>query len=107
MIQAITESTFYAYISTEDNRIDTGVPTAQIRHLVKFINDMDGSVHYAYGAVEIINKRYTKLTFKYVAAPAVPDLWLGETRLIPSGYYKYEVYEVSWQGTVFTFLWRL
>tara|TARA_R110000764_G_scaffold41840_8_gene94206 strand:+ start:593 stop:1084 length:492 start_codon:yes stop_codon:yes gene_type:complete len=99
MIQAITESTFYAYISTEDNRIDTGVPSAQIRHLVKFINDMDGSIQYAYGATETINNRYTKLTFNYVAAPALPDRWLGQTRLIPSGYYKYEVYEVSWQGT--------
>jgi|TARA_R110001583_G_scaffold1662_3_gene12911 hypothetical protein len=102
MIQAITESTFEAYISTEDNRIDTGVPSAQIRHLVKFINDMDGSVQYAYGATETINNRYTEMTFTYVAAPAAPDRWLGQTRLIPSGSYKYEVYEVSWQAAPVT-----
>ena len=97
MIQATTESTFYAYLSTEDNRIDTSVASTQIRHLVKFINDMDGSVQYAYGSVETIYNRYTKLTFLY---NLVPDIYAGKTKLIPSGYYKYEVYEVSWIGAV-------
>ena len=97
MIQAITESTFYAYLSTEDNRINTSVASTQIRHLVKFINDMDGSVQYAYGAAETIYDRYTKLTFNYNVAA---DVYAGDTKLIPSGYYKYEVYEVSWTGTV-------
>ena len=97
MIQATTESTFYAYLSTEDNRIDTSVASTQIRHLVKFINDMDGSVQYAYGSVETIYNRYTKLTFLY---NLVPDIYDGKTKLIPSGYYKYEVYEVSWIGAV-------
>ena len=97
MIQATTESTFYAYLSTEDNRIDTSVASTQIRHLVKFINDMDGSVQYAYGSAETIYNRYTKLTFLY---NATPNIYEGKTKLIPSGYYKYEVYEVSWTGTV-------
>ena len=97
MIQATTESTFYAYLSTEDNRIDTSVASTQIRHLVKFINDMDGSVQYAYGSAETIYNRYTKLTFLY---NATPNLYEGKTKLIPSGYYKYEVYEVSWIGAV-------
>jgi hypothetical protein len=93
MIQATTESTFYAYLSTEDNRIDTTVASTQIRHLVKFINDMDGSVQYAYGSAETIYDRYTKLTFLY---NATANIYEGKTKLIPSGYYKYEVYEVSW-----------
>tara|TARA_R110000824_G_scaffold248559_1_gene437603 strand:+ start:392 stop:871 length:480 start_codon:yes stop_codon:yes gene_type:complete len=97
MIQAITESTFYAYLSTEDNRIDTTVASTQIRHLVKFINDMDGSVQYAYGSAELIYNRYTKLTFLY---NTTPNLYEGKTKLIPSGHYKYEVYEVSWIGAV-------
>ena len=97
MIQATTESTFYAYLSTEDNRIDTSVASTQIRHLVKFINDMDGSVQYAYGSAETIYNRYTKLTFLY---NLVADIYDGKTKLIPSGYYKYEVYEVSWIGAV-------
>ena len=97
MIQATTESTFYAYLSTEDNRIDTSVASTQIRHLVKFINDMDGSVQYAYGSAETIYNRYTKLTFLY---NATANIYEGKTKLIPSGYYKYEVYEVSWIGAV-------
>jgi|21_taG_2_1085346.scaffolds.fasta_scaffold03907_4 hypothetical protein len=97
MIQATTESTFRVYISTEDNRINTSVASSQIRHLFKFINDMDGSVQYAYGVEEDIYNRYTGLTFDYNADPVV---YSGTTKLIPAGYWKYEVYEVSWAGTV-------
>lgn len=97
MIQATTESTFYAYLSTEDNRIDTTVASTQIRHLVKFINDMDGSVQYAYAVLETIYNRFSSLKFHY---NATPNLYEGKTKLIPSGYYKYEVYEVSWIGAV-------
>jgi|TARA_R110000824_G_scaffold370734_1_gene560406 hypothetical protein len=100
MIQAITESSFSAYINTEANRIDTSVASTQIRHLMKFTNDLDGAVFYAYGATENIYNRYTKFTFTYVVAPAVPDIYLGQTRLLPSGYYKYEAWEVSWTGVV-------
>ena len=28
------------------------------------------------------------------------ELYTGATKLIPAGYYKYEVYEVSWSGAV-------
>ena len=97
MIQATTESTFYAYLSTEDNRIDTSVASTQIRHLVKFINDMDGSVQYAYAVLETIYNRYSQLKFHY---NTTTDIYLGRTKLIPSGSYKYEVYEVSWIGAV-------
>ena len=58
---------------------------------------MDGSVQYAYGSAETIYERYTKFTFLYNVTPNVYD---GKTKLIPSGYYKYEVYEVAWTGTV-------
>lgn len=97
MIQAITESSFTAYISTEDNRIDTSVAKTQIRYLFKFINDMDGSVQYSYGGLSAFENRYIEATFTYNASP---DLYAGQTKLIPSGHYKYEVYEVSWIGTV-------
>jgi hypothetical protein len=97
MIQAITQTSFEAYISTEDNRIDTSVATTQIRYLVKFINDMDGAVQYSYGVIGGLFDRYTQLDFTYNASP---DLYAGQTKLIPSGHYKYEVYEVSWIGTV-------
>jgi len=97
MIQATTETAFNAYIQTEDNRINTAVAKTQIRHLMKFTNDMDKSVQYAYGAVETINNRYTEIRFLY---NTTPDVFTGKTKLIPSGYYKYECYEVSWVDAV-------
>jgi len=38
------------------------------------------------------------MTFTYEAT--TPSEFLGEVNLLPSGYWKYEVYEVSWIGTV-------
>ena len=99
MIQAYTESDFKAYLSTEDNRINTSVAKTQIRHLVKLINDMDGSIDYVYPA-ETINNRFTEMTFTYEADALTVDMYLGEVHLLPAGYWKYEVYEVSWIGTV-------
>tara|TARA_R110001583_G_scaffold22461_1_gene84286 strand:+ start:4966 stop:5442 length:477 start_codon:yes stop_codon:yes gene_type:complete len=96
MIQAIRETNFTAYIETEASRIDTSVPSTKIRHLVKFINDMDGKVFYVYAALEVINDRYTKLDFEYNATPDV----YTTVNLIPAGFFKYELYEVSWSGAV-------
>ena len=97
MIQAITETDIKIYVQTEDNRIDTSVASTQIRHLVKFTNDLDKSVHYAYGATETIKDRFTSISINY---NVVPDMYVGRTKLFPAGYWKYEVYEVSWTGTV-------
>ena len=97
MIQAIRETNFIAYINTEANRIDTSVTSAHIRHLAKFINDLDGSVFYAYAKIETIHNRYTKIEFAY---NVIPDLFAGKIDLIPAGYFKYELYEVSWIGAV-------
>ena len=97
MIQAITETSFDIYVQTEDNRIDTSVASTQIRHLIKFTNDLDKSVHYAYGFTETIKDRFTSISINYNVAP---DMYVGQTKLFPAGYWKYEVYEVSWVGTV-------
>ena len=97
MIQAITETGFAAYINTEANRIDTSVASTQIRHLLKFTNDLDGAEFYAYAVIETITNRYTSLSFSY---NTTPNIYAGLTKLLPSGYYKYEAYEVSWIGTV-------
>ena len=97
MIQAITETDIKIYVQTEDNRIDTSVASTQIRHLVKFTNDLDKSVYYAYGNTEIIKDRYTNINISY---GTTPDIYTGVIKLFPAGYYKYEVYEVSWIGTV-------
>ncbi len=97
MIQAITETNIGTAIQTEDNRINTAVASTQIRHLFKFTNDMDKSVVYSYGATETIYNRYTKFTFLY---NATPNIYEGKIKFLPAGYWKYEVYEVSWVGTV-------
>jgi len=96
MIQAITETTFSANISTEDNRIDTSVGTSKLRFLFKITNDMDGAIHYVYPQVGGVNPRFTQLIFQYNVSP---DMYSHQVKLIPSGHYKYEVYEVSWIGT--------
>ena len=99
MIQAYTETDFKAYLSTEDNRINTSVAKTHIRFLVKLINDMDGSIDYVYPA-EVINNRFTEMTFTYEADADAVDMFAGEVHLLPAGYWKYEVYEVSWIGAV-------
>jgi hypothetical protein len=97
MIQAITETAFNFHIQTEDNRIDTSVASTQIRHLFKFTNDLDKSVHYAYPVSKTIYDRYTVGVFGYNAKP---NVYAGTVNLLPAGYWKYEVYEVSWEETV-------
>ena len=97
MIQAITGTSFSAYLQTEDNRIDTSVAKTQIRHLFKFTNDMDKSIVYAYTKNLNIENRYTYFSFLY---NATPDIYLGRVDFKPAGYWKYEVYEVSWTKAV-------
>jgi hypothetical protein len=95
MIQATRETNFDAYIETKANRI-AAVPSSRIRHLVKFINDLDEAVFYAYPLLSNIEPRYTLMPFVYNVSP---DMYRGKINLIPAGYFKYEVYEVSWIGT--------
>ena len=101
MIQATRETNFNVYIETEAKRIDTTVASTQIRHLMKFTNDLDGAVFYCYGRTENIYDRYTKLEFLF---NLVADRYVGRVHLIPAGYFKYEAYEVSWIGAVTTTL---
>ena len=97
MIQAITETPIIINVQTEDNRINTSVASTQIRHLVKFTNDLDKSVYYAYGNTELILNRYTNINISY---GTTPNIYTGVVKIFPAGYYKYEIYEVSWIGTV-------
>ena len=97
MIQSVRETAFNAWLSLEDSRINNSVALIQVRHLFKFINDMDKAVFYAYPVAETAFPRYTKCAFNY---NIVPNIYTGDTTLIPAGYFKYEVYEVSWTGTV-------
>ena len=92
MIQAIRETNFEGFIETRAKRIGNK-GDARTRHLVKFINDLDGAVFYAYPLLENIHNRYTQMPFIY---NSTPDVFIGRLDLKPAGYYKYEVYEVSW-----------
>ena len=96
MIQGFTETNINTNLSTEDNRINKTVAFTQIRFLVKLINDLDGSVDYCYPNVTIYN-RYTAMEFIYLSTP---DSFTGSINLLPAGHWKYEVYEVSWIGSV-------
>ena len=91
MIHATTNSSFHAYIQTQDVRIGTANDD-NTRYLFKFTNDMSGVVQYAYPEQTLYN-RYSKFSFTY---NATPDVFLGRVDLKPSGYWKYEVYEVTW-----------
>ena len=95
MIQ-LTYATAYSFnVTTEDVRIDTSVPRTQIRHLFKFTNDMDGGVKYAYGRSETIKDRYTNITLQHNTTENIVE---GKIDFLPNGYWKYEVYEVSFNG---------
>ena len=99
MIQGFTETGITTNISTEDNRIDTSVASTQIRFLIKFINDLDGSIAYSYPLLPTgIKPRFTNMVFVYKLLS--PDKFSGEINLLPAGHWKYEVYEVSWIGSV-------
>tara|TARA_R110002012_G_scaffold9675_1_gene44425 strand:+ start:1171 stop:1662 length:492 start_codon:yes stop_codon:yes gene_type:complete len=99
MIQLTYRDTTYTFnVTTEDVRIDTAVPSSQIRHLFKFTNDMSGGVKYAYGATETIYDRYTRISM-ISATGAGQNVFEGKIDFIPNGYWKYSVWEVSYNGT--------
>tara|TARA_R100001244_G_scaffold131694_1_gene105489 strand:+ start:611 stop:1762 length:1152 start_codon:yes stop_codon:yes gene_type:complete len=92
MLQAVYKGTYTFYVSTEDRRYNTDVPTSQIRYLFKFTNNMDGRVVYAYGQDQVVYDRYTKVTFSH---NTTEDVFLGRVNFVPNGYWNYKVYEVS------------
>ncbi len=115
MIQAKTKTDILftdGLVVTEDNRIyniysppasvsliGKLVPKTQIRHLFKFINQMDKSVQYAYNKGTITD-RYTSIQFDYEATLDSNSVYNGDTSFKIAGTYVYEVYEVAWNGTV-------
>jgi len=90
-------------VTTEEKRINTSVASSQIRLLFKFTNDMDKRVVYAYGQSQVHNdstrtyQRYTKVT---IGHNTTENVYTGEVNFKPFGYWKYQIYEVSWIGTV-------
>ena len=98
MIHATTGSNATFIVTTEEKRIDTGVPSSQIRYLFKLTNDMSENVVYAYGQGQGVNDRYTKVEI----ISDTSDVYLGKVKFSPSGYWTYEIFEVSWQDSTVT-----
>ena len=95
MIHATYGSTATFYTTTEEKRLDTAVPKAQIRYLFKFTNDLSGGVVYGYGQSQAVNDRYTSVQ---VLHNTTENVYEGKVDFKPTGYWTYEIYEVSWQG---------
>mgnify|MGYP003152780079 FL=1 len=91
------------YVTTEEKRIDTSVASSKIRLLFKFTNDMDKRVVYAYGQSTIhydairAYQRYTRLSIGHNTSE---NVFTGLVNFKPFGYWKYEIYEVSWIGSI-------
>ena len=103
MLHITYGSTGTFYVTTEEKRINTSVATSKIRLLFKFTNDMSKVVKYAYGQSLDHNdnirtyQRYTKAT---VSHNTTENVYTGAVNFKPFGFWKYEIYEVSWIGTV-------
>ena len=103
MLHITYGSTGTFYVTTEEKRINTSVAASQIRLLFKFTNDMDKRVVYAYGQALDHNdnvrtyQRYTRAT---IGHHTTENVFTGMVHFKPFGYWKYEIYEVSWIGSV-------
>ena len=92
MIQGKTQTDLDAYLQVLDNKIGDN-PQSMIAYLFKFTNDMSGDIVYVYPQKAEVWNRYGLFQFLY---NIVPDIFTGQIDLQPSGYYKYEVFQVDW-----------
>ena len=97
MITGAYSQSIDTYLSLEEKRIHTSVDASKVRYLFKFTNDMTGTVKYAYGAKGTTNERYVKNSFIHNTEE---DIYQGAINFKPFGFWKYEVYEVTWVNTV-------
>ena len=58
---------------------------------------MTAAVKYCYGHKDTTNDRYVTNTFAHNTSE---DLYTSKINFKPFGFWKYEVYEVTWIGTV-------
>jgi hypothetical protein len=100
MIQAVYGSTVQCYTTTEEYRINTAVTTAKLRYLCKLTSEMSKAVKYVYGLTQAVYDRYTYFTWNHTTtADSAANTLVGNVNLVPNGYWKYEIYEVSWVGS--------
>ena len=97
MITGVYGSTISSYLTLEEKRIHTDVDASKVRYLFKFTNDLTKTVKYSYGRKISTNDRYIKNDFLHNTTDSVLDFTIN---FKPYGFWKYEVYEVTWIGTV-------
>ena len=97
MITGVYGQSIRAFLTLEEKRINTTVDASKIRYLFKFTNDLTKTVKYCYGNKTTTNDRYVKNTFSH---NTTENVFTSNINFKPYGYWKYEVYEVSWIGTV-------
>lgn len=79
--------------TTQESRINTSVPTSNLRFLIKFTSEFSGKILYAYAKNVVVKSRFTSMEVDY---NNVSNTHTSEINLIPAGYWKYEIYEVSY-----------
>ena len=97
MITGVYGSTIPSYLTLEEKRIHTAVDASKVRYLFKFTNDSTKKVKYAYGFKSTHNDRYV---FNHFVHNTTEDVFLSRIDFKPFGFWYYEVYEVTWRGTV-------
>ena len=97
MITGVYGSSIPSYLTLEEKRIHTAVDTSKVRYLFKFTNDSTKKVKYAYGNKTNHNERYVKNLFFH---DTTENIFTGRIDFKPFGFWYYEVYEVTWLGTV-------
>ena len=86
------------YITTEDQRKDQTVGVNRLRYLIKFTSDTKANSIYTYGQNQSVKDRFTKL--QITESTSNTSVFTGVVSLTPSGFWMYEVYEVSYSDTV-------
>ena len=98
MINGTYGSNATSYLSLLESKINTSVADANLRWLFKFTNDMTKKVKYSYGRLAVLaNDRYVHNKFFHNTSE---DLYTSTINVKPYGFWRYEVYEVSWIGDV-------
>lgn len=97
MIHVTYGQNLIARLSLLESKINTTVDESKLRWLFKFTNDLTKSVQYAYATIVSENDRYVENAINH---NTTPDIFSGRVDFKPYGHWSYEVYEVSWIGTV-------
>ena len=99
MITGVYGSTITANLSLEEKRIDTAKAVGKIQYLCKFTNDMTKTVKYCYGKKNDSKHKDRSVELQFLHNTS-EDPFTYKINFKPYGFWKYEIYEVSWIGTV-------